>query len=102
MRNRAESIAKSNSNIKLLYNEVTVEQPISNSARANDLWITTKVKATLLTAKDLNSASLKIITENGVVYLMGLTTRAQAQIATDKTRTVAGVQKIVKLFEYIN
>ena len=56
----------------------------------------------LFRSKDLNSASLKIITENGVVYLMGLTTRAQAQIATDKTRTVAGVQKIVKLFEYIN
>ncbi|CAL7963232.1 hyperosmotically inducible periplasmic protein [Gammaproteobacteria bacterium] len=102
LRNRAESIAKSNSNIKMLYNEVTVEQPISNSARANDSWITTKVKTTLLTAPDLNSVSLKIVTENGVVYLMGLTTRTQAQIATDKTRTVAGVQKIVKLFEYIN
>ena len=102
LRSRAESIAKSNSNIKLLYNEVTVEQPISNTARANDSWITAKVKATLLTAKDLNSASLKIVTENSVVYLMGLTTRAQAQIATDKARTVAGVQKIIKLFEYIN
>ena len=86
----------------MLYNEVTIEQPISNSARANDSWITTKVKTTLLTSPNLNSASLKIITENGVVYLMGLTTRTQAQIATDKTRTVAGVQKIVKLFEYIN
>jgi len=102
LRNRAESIAKSNSNIKMLYNEVTIEQPISNSARANDSWITTKVKTTLLTSPNLNSASLKIITENGVVYLMGLTTHTQAQIATDKTRTVAGVQKIVKLFEYIN
>jgi osmotically-inducible protein OsmY len=102
LRSRAESIAKSNSNIKMLYNEVTVEKPISTAARANDLWITTKVKTTLLAAPDLNSASLKIVTENGVVYLMGLTTRTQAQIATDKTRTVAGVQKIVKLFEYIN
>lgn len=102
LRSHAESIAKSNSNIKMLYNEITIEQPISASARANDSWITAKVKTTLLAVPGLNSSSLKIVTENGVVYLMGLTTREQAQIATDKTRTVAGIQKIVKLFEYIN
>lgn len=102
LRNRAESIAKSNSSIKMLYNEITIEKPISNIARANDSWITTKVKTILLATPGLNSTSLKIVTENGTVYLMGLTTRTQAQIATDKTRTVAGVQKIVKLFEYLN
>ena len=102
LRNRAESIAKANSKIKMLYNEVTIEKPISDVARANDSWITTKVKTVLLAAPGLNSTNLKIITENGVVYLMGLTTRSQAQIATDQTRTVAGVQKVVKLFEYLN
>jgi osmotically-inducible protein OsmY len=102
LRSRAESIAKSNSKIKMLYNEVTVEKPISDIARANDSWITTKVKTVLLAAPGLSSTNLKVITENGVVYLMGLTTRTQAQIATDKTRTVAGVQKVVKLFEYLN
>lgn len=102
LRNRAESIAKSNSKIKMLYNEVTIEKPISSSVRANDSWITTKVKTVLLAVPGLNSTSLKIVTENGVVYLMGLTTRAQAQIATEKARTVAGIRKVVKLFEYLN
>jgi osmotically-inducible protein OsmY len=102
LRHRAESIVKSNPKVKMIYNEVTIEKPISNIACANDAWITTKVKTLLLTTPDLNSTNLKIVTEKGVVYLMGLTTRTQAQIATNKTRTIAGVQKVVKLFEYLN
>ncbi|HBY55454.1 MAG TPA: phospholipid-binding protein [Coxiellaceae bacterium] len=102
LRSRAEAIVKSNSKVKMLYNEVTIEKPISDMARANDAWITTKVKTILATVPGLNSSSLKIVTENKVVYLMGLTTRTQAQLATDKTRTVAGVKKVVKLFEYLN
>lgn len=102
LRNRAESIVKANTKIKILYNEITIGKPISNVTRANDAWITTKVKTVLLTTPGLSSTNLKIITENGVVYLMGLTTRTQAKIAADKTRTVAGVRKVVKLFEYLN
>lgn len=102
LRNRAEEIAKSNSNVKMVYNEITIGEPISNIDRTNDTWITTKVKTVLATVAGLNSTNLKIVTENGVVYLMGLTTRTQAGLATDKTRTVAGVQKVVKLFEYLN
>ena len=102
LRNRAEAIVKSNSKVKMLYNEVTIEKPISNMALANDSWITTKVKTILTTVSGLNSSTLKVVTENKVVYLMGLTTRAQAKLATEKTRTVAGVQKVVKLFEYLS
>lgn len=102
LRSRAEAIAKSNSNVKMLYNEVTVGEPISNMARANDTWITTKVKTVLATVSGLTSSNLKIVTENKVVYLMGLTTRTQATLASDRTRTVTGVEKVVKLFEYLN
>lgn len=102
LREKAEAIAKSNSNVKMLYNEITVENPISNMAKTNDAWITTKVKTVLAAASGLNSANLKIVTENKVVYLMGLTSRTQGQLATDKTRTVTGVEKVVKLFEYLN
>jgi osmotically-inducible protein OsmY len=102
LRNRAEEILKSHTKIKMLYNEITIEKPISDIASANDSWITTKVKALLLATPGLNSATLKVVTENSVVYLMGLTTRSQAEIATDKARSIAGVQKIVKLFEYLN
>jgi osmotically-inducible protein OsmY len=102
LRDRAESIVKSNPKIKMLYNEITIGKPITDITCANDSWITTKVKTVLLAASGLNSTNLKVVTENSVVYLMGLTTRTQAKIATDKTRTVAGVKKVVKLFEYLN
>jgi osmotically-inducible protein OsmY len=101
LRQRAETIAKANSQIKVLYNEVTIESPISHTQITNDTWITTKVKATLLATPGLSSTSLKIITENGTVYLMGLITYKQANLATEKTKTVSGVEKIVKLFEYL-
>lgn len=102
LRNQAEEIAKANTKVKMVYNEITIEKPISAIKRTNDSWITTKVKTVLATVSGLNSTTLKVVTENGVVYLMGLTTRSQAALATAKTRTVAGVKKVVKLFEYIN
>lgn len=101
LRKQAETIAKANSQIKVLYNEITVEAPISRTQITNDTWITTKVKTTLLATPGLSSTNLKIITENGTVYLMGLITRTHADLATEKTRTVSGVKKIVKLFEYL-
>ena len=102
LRNHAEAIVKANPKIKILYNEITIGKPIANMARANDAWITTKVKTVLLATPGLSSTNLKIVTENGVVYLMGLTTRTQAKLAAAKTRKVAGVRKVVKLFEYLN
>lgn len=102
LRNQAEAIAKANSKVKMVYNEITIEKPSSDMARANDTWITTKVKTVLAATPSLNSSTLKIVTENKVVYLMGLTTRSQANLATEKTRTVAGVKKVVKLFEYVS
>ncbi len=102
LRSKAEAIAKSNSKVKIVHNEITIEKPISDMDRANDAWITTKVKTVLATTVGLSSSNLKVITENKVVYLMGLTTRTQAKLAADKTRTVAGVEKVVKLFEYLS
>lgn len=102
LRDKAEALVKTVPNIRMLYNEITIESPISEADEANDTWITSKVKAVLFAERDLNSTQLKIITENGVVYMMGLTTRGQAQIATERARSVKGVRKVVKLFEYIS
>ncbi len=102
LRNKAETIVKANAKVKMVYNEITVEKPISGLDLTNDTWITTKVKTVLLATPGLSSANLKIVTENKVVYLMGLTTRTQAKLAANKTRTIGGVQKVVKLFEYLN
>lgn len=102
LRDRAEALVKTVPNIRMLYNEITIEPPTSESVRANDAWITSKVKTVLFAEPNLNSSQLKIVTENGVVYMMGLTTKSQATLAADKTRNVAGVTKVVKLFEYIS
>lgn len=102
LRQHAETTAKANSQIKVLYNEITIGSPISRTQITNDTWITTKVKTTLLATPGLSSTNLKVLTENNTVYLMGLVTHTQADLATAKTKTVAGVEKIVKIFEYLN
>ena len=99
---RAESLAKSSSRIRLFYNDITVEEAISKVARTNDSWITAKVKTVLATVSGIKSSSIKVVTEAGTVYLMGLIAPAQAELAASKVQTVAGVKKIVKLFEYFN
>lgn len=102
LKNLAENLVRSVPKVNRVYNEITVEKPASAIAGTNDTWLTTKVKSALLAEKGLNSAQIKILTENGVVYMMGLVTRNQADLATDCVQKVAGVQKIVKLFEYLN
>ncbi len=101
LRARAEEIARQTDGIKLIYNEISIEEPIHNSARHYDVWLTTKVRSALTVTHGLNSSTLKVVTENGVVYLMGMTTKYQGQIAASKAQEVSGVKKVVKLFEYI-
>ena len=100
IRDRAYQIVSGVSNIKRIYNEVTINKPASALQRTNDSWITTKVKAAMLAKAGLHSTNLKVITENGVVYLMGYVTRKQAALATDAARRISGVEKVVKVFEY--
>ena len=71
-------------------------------ARTNDAWLTTKIKTALFTGEDTETGRVKVVTENGIVYLMGLLSRTEADAAVETTRQVFGVQKIVKVFEYIN
>ena len=70
-------------------------------SRSGDVYITTKVKAKLFADKILNGLAIKIVTEKGVVYLMGLASHQEAEIATNIARETGGVQKVVKLFQYI-
>lgn len=89
-------------NVRKVYNELAVAGKTSMISRANDSWLTTKIK-TALTGNELTDVTrIMIVTENGVVYLMGLLTQAEAEAAVNAAREVKGVQKIVKLFEYIN
>lgn len=101
-RQQAESYAQNTPNVDKVYNQLTIEGPTSSLTRASDSWITTKVRSLMLANQDLKSSSIKVVTENGVVYLMGIVSESQANIAVDIARQVSGVQKVVKIFQYDN
>lgn len=100
-REKVYRIASNVPNIKRIYNEITIEPPSSFTTRSRDTWITTKVKAALVAEKGLYSSDIKVVTENGVVYLMGIVTPRQATIAADAASHVSSVRRVVKIFEYL-
>lgn len=102
LRDLAETTVKNIRKVRLVHNEITVSGPTSMVARSNDTWLTTKVKSRLIVSKDVSANRIKVVTENSVVYLLGLVTRDQADNAVRVARQTYGVQKIVKVFEYIN
>jgi osmotically-inducible protein OsmY len=102
IKQEAEEIAKAMPEVARVYNQIAVQGATSSLIRTSDSWITTKVKTEMLATEDLKSGSIKVVTENGVVYLMGTVKRDQADIAVDIARQVSGVQKVVKIFQYKN
>lgn len=89
-------------NVKSVVNELAVMTASSLSQRSNDALITTKVKATLVDAGDISSNAFKVFTERGIVYLMGRVTEREAERASDLTRSISGVQKVVKVLEIVS
>jgi osmotically-inducible protein OsmY len=103
LRNRTESIVSGIDKVRLVHNEMTIAAPNSLTARSADTITTSKVKTSILGVTE-NDDSLglrtKVVTENGIVYLMGLLSRQEADAVTNAARQVGGVQRVVKLFEY--
>jgi osmotically-inducible protein OsmY len=97
-----EKIVRAVENVRDIYNEVTVGPVTAMSARANDSFITSKVKARFVDERKFNAVHVKVVTEAGTVYLLGLVKRKEADDAVEIARTTSGVQKVVKLFEYID
>ncbi len=87
-------------NVRSVVNELTV-QNINFTSNFNDSVLTSKVKATLFDAKDLQVNAFKVVSDRGVVYLMGRVTEREANRATDLARSISGVQKVVKVFEIV-
>lgn len=96
----AERIARAVPNVRGVNNELEVAGASSLTARTNDSFITSKVKARFLDARRFNPIHVKVVTEAAVVYLLGTVTEREADDAVDLARTVAGVRKVVKIFEY--
>lgn len=102
LKNKAEQAAKEVQKVKTVHNELQILQPSSLAARSNDTWLTTKIKSQMLADANVPSTRIKVITENGIVYMLGLVTRREGDLATQVVQGVDGVQKIVRLFEYID
>src|SRR3990167_2524178 len=96
----AGEAAKSTPDIDKVYNQLSIEGPTSSLTRTSDSWITTKIRTLMLSNQDLKSSSIKVVTENGVVYLMGMVSETQADIAVDIARKADGVQRVIKVFIY--
>jgi len=88
-------------NVRSIVNELTLTAPSSLSARSNDTLMTSKVKASMVDAKDIQANAFKVVTERSVVYLMGRVSEREANRAADVARGVSGVQKVVKVFEVV-
>lgn len=86
--------------VRRTVNEIRTAPPTSYSSRMSDTLITTKVKSKMIGDEKVNAINIKVVTEYGVVYLMGLTKKASGDYAAELVRQVDGVQKVVKLFEY--
>jgi osmotically-inducible protein OsmY len=105
LRSQTENIVKEIPMVRQIHNEMIIAAPSPFKTRANDSLITAKVKVDLLRITDIegfNGARVKVVTDNGTVYLMGLVTRKEADAVTEVARQVGGVEKVVKLFEYID
>ncbi|HSF48139.1 MAG TPA: BON domain-containing protein [Burkholderiales bacterium] len=96
------TLARDLANVRAIQNELIVAAPSALSARSNDAYLTSKVKARMVEAQQFHPTHVKVVTSNDVVYLMGLVTQEEANQATEIARSTGGVQKVVKVFEYIN
>jgi osmotically-inducible protein OsmY len=98
-----ERIVGSIPNVKGIANELVVANlSTTSSTSSSDSRITSNVKIRFVKSAALKADQIKVITENNVVYLMGLVTRAEADAASDIASTTSGVQKVVRVFEYID
>ena len=98
----AEKIARAVENVRGIFNELQVAGNSALTARSNDSYLTSKVKARFIDGRKFNALHVKVVTESNVVYLLGLVKRQEANDATEIARTTGGVQKVVRVFEYLD
>ena len=99
-RSLAAKVANSYRGVRLVHNDISVSGPTSFIARTNDAWLTAKVKTKLMAHEEIKSSSIKVVTENGVVYLMGLISREKGKIAIQIASETGGTVRVVSALEY--
>ncbi len=100
MREKIQKMIYGVRGVRQLHDETSVAAPSSMMSRSGDTWITSKVKTALLTDDTGMGSRTKVVTDKGVVYLMGIVSLEEAEKLTDIARRIGGVQKVVKVFEY--
>lgn len=102
VRAKVEEITRGVPNVRVVQNELTLGAVTTFGERTNDAYITTKVKARFLDDKRFNAHQVKVVTEAGTVFLMGLVKREEAAAASEVAARTGGVKKVVKVFEYMD
>ncbi len=98
----AEAFVKGIQNVRAITNEIVIAPKTTISSRSNDTYLTSKVKTKFVTENQFPANIVKIVTENSVVYLLGIVNKTEADAAAEIARNTDGVDKVVKVFEYIN
>lgn len=101
VREIVEKTVAAEQNVRSVVNDLAVMPNSTIGQRSNDTFITGKVRASLVDAKDLSANSFKVVTERNVVYLMGRVSQREAGRATAIARGITGVSKVVRVFEYL-
>ncbi len=99
LRKRAVEYVSRIAKVRHVHNEITIGAVTPTANRANDALLTTKVKGKLISIKNISALDVKVVTEAGVVYLMGLVDKATGDAIAEAIATVGGISKVVKLFE---
>ena len=101
-RQLAEQVVSRVENVRSIVNELAVLGNSTLTQRSSDALTTGKVKAAMVDAKDIFANAFKVVTERGTTYLMGRVTQREANRATELTRSIGGVQKVVRVLEIIS
>lgn len=102
IRSEAGRLAEGVANVRGVINELVLGAPSTLGARSNDTLVTSKVRARFVEHRTPGSQHVKVVTEAGTVFLLGIVTRTEADAATQIARTTAGVMKVVRVFEYVS
>lgn len=88
--------------IEHIYDQIRISNTVSITTKTNDLWLTSKVKTALFASDKVDATNIKVVTENGEVFLMGLIKTIEADEAVEVARNISGVNRVFKMFEYMN
>lgn len=101
LRDQALKIINSIDGVVRIHDQIRIGNVTSITTQTNDIWLTSKVKAALIADDDVSAKDIKVITENGEVFLMGIVSQKEADSAVNVARNISGVNRVFKAFEYL-